>query len=212
MALYCVTVSNFFCNSRQLGMYLNIHHRSPSPPPPYSPEPLACHTIEDPPRYEEITTVMRSTEPRPRSTLTHGRCLKSGQELKSGNGRFRLCMQYDGNLVLYSGTEPIWSSRTHIKGRPPYTLAIQEDNQLCIRDAAEKVTWTSKTLNEDALGAWAKLRNNGNFVIYGGNGKTNPIWCTGTYLGRKALECYQGSGLKVSSPRRSRTPFTKLNL
>ena len=148
-----------------------------------------------PPCYELINDTGSTI--RSKSTLPYLDSLLSGQELRSRNGRFRLCMQDDGNLVLYSGTHPIWSSRTHIKGQPPYRLVIQEDNQLCILDNFGEVTWASDTPNEGAPGARAKLGNNGNFILYDGNGKTSPLWCTGTDGGRKALESHQGSGFKV---------------
>ena len=195
-------------------MYLNQHHRSPSPPPPYSATPLVLQGIENHPRFNRDTATGRAritTELQPRSTLPHLGSLESGKELRSRNGWFRLCMQDDGNLVLYSGTEPIWSSRTHIKGQAPYRLTINEDNQLCIYDASGEVTWASGTSNKGAPGAWAKLRNNGNFVLYDGNGKMNPLWCTGTYGGRKALECYQGSGLKVLSPKNETDPLLNIS-
>jgi len=191
-------------------MYLNLHHRSTSPPPPYSATPLAFQKIENLQRYNRETTAGSariSTKLKPRSTMSYLGSLGSGQELRSNNGWFRLCMQDDGNLVLYSGIEPIWSSRTHIKGQSPYRLAIQEDSQLCIRDACGEVTWASDTPYEGAPGAWAKLRNNGNFIVYDGNGRTNPLWCTGTIRGRKALECHQGSGLKVLSHKNQEAPL-----
>ena len=195
-------------------MYLNQHHRSPSPPPPYSATPMALQGIENHPRFNRDTATGRAritTELQPRSTLPYLGSLESGKELRSCNGWFRLCMQDDGNLVLYSGTEPIWSSRTHIKGQPPYKLTANDDNQLCIYDASGEVTWASDTSNEGAPGAWAKLRNNGNFVLYDGNGKMNTLWCTATYGGRKALECYQGCGFKVLSPKNETDPLLNQN-
>ena len=174
---------------------LNHHIRSPSPPPPYTLCPPAMQTVGD----FSGNTARSPIESRKRSTLCHQGYLESGQELRSGNGWFRLCMQDDGSLVLYSGQEPIWSSRTQLKGQKPYKLAIQRDNQLCIRDVTGAVTWGSETCGEGAPGAWAKLSNNGNFILYDGDGKKNPLWCTGTDGGRKAHECCQGSGSKVAS-------------
>jgi len=175
--------------------------RSPSPPPPYtfSPPPVS-HPVVDTSRNINRSPI----ELRQRSTLCHQGYLGSGQELRSGNGWFRLCMQVDGSLVLYSGQEPIWSSRTQLKGQPPYKLAVQMDNQLCIHDVNGEVTWASETCNEGAPRAWAKLSNNGNFILYDGDGKKNPLWCTGTDGGRKAHECCQGSGSKVASQEQER--------
>jgi len=131
------------------------------------------------------------------STLRCGQTLENMQELKSANGKFRLCMHHNGNLVLYSAQEPIWSSRTQNKGQPPFRLIMQQDNQLCIYDSSGSPTWTSQTRAEGAIGGWARLRNSGSFVIYDGNGMNNPLWCTRTDEGVKALEVHKGVGYKL---------------
>ena len=67
-----------------------------------------------------------------KSCLLPGDSLKNGEKLTSDNGQFTLCMQSDGNLVLYSGDNPLWESRTQGKGHPPYRLVMQENSNLCI--------------------------------------------------------------------------------
>jgi len=156
--------------------------RSSSPPPPYSTRPPAYHMIE---------------RQKPRSTLLSGQTLGSLQVLTSANGKFRLCMKHNGNLVLYSDQDLIWSSRTQNKGQPPYKLVMQEDNQLVIYDGSGSCIWGSQTNAEGVRGGWAKLKNTGSFVIFDGDGINNPLWCTRTDEGVKALEVHQGSGYKL---------------
>merc|ERR1712117_65152 len=67
-----------------------------------------------------------------KSCLLPGDSLKNGEKLTSDNGQFTLCMQSDGNLVLYSGDNPLWESRTQGKAHPPYRLVMQENSNLCI--------------------------------------------------------------------------------
>ena len=68
----------------------------------------------------------------PKSCLLPGDSLGNGEKLTSDNGQFTLCMQSDGNLVLYSGDNPLWESRTRGMGHPPYRLVMQENSNLCI--------------------------------------------------------------------------------
>ena len=46
-----------------------------------------------------------------KSFMGNGDTLENGEELRSTNDKFHLKMQEDGNLVLYSETEPIWATR-----------------------------------------------------------------------------------------------------
>jgi hypothetical protein len=69
-----------------------------------------------------------STPALARDTLGRGETLLRGQELVSHNGRFRLSFQTDGNLVLYGGSQALWSSRTPNKGGQ--RLVMQRDGNL----------------------------------------------------------------------------------
>ena len=92
------------------------------------------------------------------SLLKCGDVLKHGQWLRSGNGRFTLCMQPDGNLVVYSGGNPIWASRTEHKGCQPFRLVMQEDSNLCIYDGTGRCTWASDTWKCGKAGAWVTMQ------------------------------------------------------
>ena len=69
--------------------------------------------------------------------------IENGQMLRSSNGKFTLCMQEDGNLVVYRDSSPIWASRTHNKGCKPFRLEMQKDNNLCIYDGTGERTWAA---------------------------------------------------------------------
>ena len=90
--------------------------------------------------------------------LVPGDVIGNGQMLKSGNGRFILHMQKDGNLVVYAGSTPIWASRTNNKGCQPFRLEMQKDNNLCIYDGTGQCTWASQTQGCGKAGAWVEMQ------------------------------------------------------
>lgn len=62
-------------------------------------------------RLTSITPIWRSTTgPLHIHRIGHGHSLSAGQALRSRNGRHRLVMQTDGNLVLYNDGRPSWQS------------------------------------------------------------------------------------------------------
>ena len=93
-----------------------------------------------------------------RNSLYPGEALENGQKLTSHSGQFAMVMQSDGNLVLYSGGNPIWSSRTYGKGLSPYRLVMQEDSNLRIYDVSGRCTWTSGTPRAGKPGALATMQ------------------------------------------------------
>ena len=62
-----------------------------------------------------IESVHNQEQEQPRSYLSSGDVLRNGQMVMSRNRRFTLCMQEDGNLVVYSRSTPIWASRDPIQ-------------------------------------------------------------------------------------------------
>eukprot|EP00831_Metopus_contortus_P007244 TRINITY_DN12771_c0_g1_i2.p2 TRINITY_DN12771_c0_g1~~TRINITY_DN12771_c0_g1_i2.p2 ORF type:complete len:117 (+),score=22.06 TRINITY_DN12771_c0_g1_i2:85-435(+) len=60
----------------------------------------------------------------------------------STHSPFKLEMQSDGNLVLYSGgSKIIWASNSAGKGTAPYHLELQDDGNLVIYDKSHKAVW-----------------------------------------------------------------------
>jgi hypothetical protein len=92
--------------------------------------------------------------------------------LISCDGRFKLVMQTDGNLVLYmNGTTALWSTGT--VGSGATQAAMQTDGNFVLYAGATPV-WASNTAGHP--NAVISVQNDGNVVIYYGS----PIWATNT--------------------------------
>merc|ERR1712176_642600 len=73
--------------------------------------------------------------------------LKIGESLTSSNGKYRLVMQTDGNLVVYCGGNALWASATDgktVKGG----LMFQPDQNLVLYE--NDAVWASDTDNSGA--------------------------------------------------------------
>ena len=102
-----------------------------------------------------------------------GRGLGPGQSIWSCDGRHRLVVQADGNLVLYSATAgATWSTSTPLG----FALNMQTDGNLVLYTQWGYPLWSSGTAGRP--GAVAKLQNDGNLVVYQ-NGAA--VWQSGTY-------------------------------
>ena len=97
--------------------------------------------------------------------------LNSGAHIYSADGKQLLIMQGDGNLVLYSGGKPTWSSGTH--GHPGARLVAQSDGNVVIY-SGNKPLWNTGTHKHP--GARLILQNDGNLVVYTADWK--PLWHT----------------------------------
>jgi hypothetical protein len=106
--------------------------------------------------------------------------LNPGQELwlngvmTPPNGRGRLIMQGDGNLVFYRarGENPyLWDTATN--GTGATRLAMQEDGNLVIYTPTHPV-WASNTAGNP--GAHFRVQDDGNLVIYARDGRA--IWAS----------------------------------
>ncbi|MEJ5915653.1 M15 family metallopeptidase [Pseudokineococcus sp. 1T1Z-3] len=103
--------------------------------------------------------------------LAAGMQLSPGQELRSPDGRTRLSLQQDGNLVVYraDGT-PQWNSGTFVRG---VRLVQQADGNLVLYTPAGRAVWHSGTYGGAARLA---VQDDGNLVVYRGR---TPVWYTG---------------------------------
>ena len=107
--------------------------------------------------------------------LNQGDQLFHNQSITSGDGRFRLTMQSDGNLVVYRNSDgrPLWASNT---AQTDVTRAImQGDGNFVLYHVNNAPAWASNTVG--APGSFVVMQNDGNFVIYRPN---FPIWATNT--------------------------------
>ena len=130
-------------------------------------------------------------------TLRAGETLAAGTELRSGRGQYRLVMQGDGNLVMYSQsvTDAVWASGTD--GHPGARAVMQGDGNLVVRDKANKALWASGTDGRD--GARLVLQNDGNLVIYQG---AKSVWAPRIVVDKLASGRTLGQGHELRSGNR----------
>ena len=114
------------------------------------------------------------------STLNPGQVLQPGWYLESGNANYKLIMQGDGNLVLYHGSQALWSTGT--AGDNGATVSMQTDGNLVVyyRGIAK---WNSNTAGFS--GAFLQLQDDSNLVVYH---MGHPVWDWGAgYLGDQLI-------------------------
>ena len=114
------------------------------------------------------------------SQLQAGQRLTAGQSLASPNGRFRLTMQTDGNLVIYDGASPIWATGTWNlpADRKPTRADMQSDGNLVLYNDANQAAWASGSWGSGRVNPFVEMQDDGNLVIYH-NGRS-PLWASGT--------------------------------
>ncbi|MDR7308825.1 hypothetical protein [Rhodoferax saidenbachensis] len=124
-----------------------------------------------------------------RSVMRIGDLLTEGQTMRSDNGRYRLDLQPDGQLVIYEGNPSDsnrrwYQSHGNIPKDTQYFMAIQSDGHAC--------TYRGRLANNrGALGCFpggaggpmgayfVALQDDGNLVVYKGNGPADNrgwIW------------------------------------
>ncbi|HXW82334.1 MAG TPA: fibronectin type III domain-containing protein [Acidimicrobiales bacterium] len=116
---------------------------------PSAPRVETTTTTTSPPAPTNtgLTNTATRLSPGPCLTVVGGRTLGAGQRLcayqwlRSVGGRYRLVMQADGNLVVYSGRHVVWNSRT--EGDPGAYLVMQADGNLVVYGTGEWL-WASR--------------------------------------------------------------------
>ncbi|NDC22198.1 hypothetical protein EBZ57_02395, partial [bacterium] len=95
--------------------------------------------------------------------VTNNTTIHAGDYLVSSDGKFLTVMQYDGNLVTYTGrNRPVWSSNT--PGNYGSYAIFQNDGNFVIYKADGSVAWTTNT---PGLGAnKLSLEKDGNIKIF----------------------------------------------
>jgi len=105
---------------------------------------------------------------------------QSGSYLRSEDGRYRLVMQGDGNLVMYdnSSDASIWASNTGGSGEGPFRAVVQNDGNFVIYDGQNKSIWATGTnLSSSGLRRLV-LQNDRNLVLYDANNRV--LWNSAT--------------------------------
>ena len=109
------------------------------------------------------------------NSMSSGQVLEPGESLVSGDGRYRLIMQGDGNLVLYSPSRALWHTST--QGRSPGFFVLQGDGNLVIYGADGRPYWASWTQGRGGNSLY--MQGDGNLVLYTSGGQ--PVWHTSTH-------------------------------
>ncbi|KAG2498377.1 hypothetical protein HYH03_003636 [Edaphochlamys debaryana] len=107
-----------------------------------------------------------------------GQCLASGACKDAANGRFRLCLQADGDIVLYDGQRPYWrvgiSNRSVSATSPalmaPFSLCLGAASAFAAYDSAGVAYWTPyappSDLDPDRAARYvARIQDDGNLVL-----------------------------------------------
>lgn len=102
------------------------------------------------------------------STLGPDQTLRAGAFLQSDDGRYRLVMQDDGNLVQSGPSGVEWTSNTF--GYLGARLVMQLDGNLVIYTSENQPVWSTNTF---AGRSSLVVQNDSNLVVYGPGG---PVW------------------------------------
>jgi nucleoid-associated protein YgaU len=105
-------------------------------------------------------------------TLTAGQKLVRGESLASNNGAYTLTLQDDGNLVLASRGQALWSTSTD--GQDVVRAEVQGDGNFVLY-TADKPVWHTDTKGKKNVKL--VLQDDRNLVLYSGDG---AAWSTHT--------------------------------
>ena len=105
-------------------------------------------------------------------TLTEGQKLVRGESLASSNGAYTLTLQDDGNLVLASRGQALWSFSTD--GQDVVRAEVQPDGNFVLY-TANKPVWHTDTKGKKNVKL--VLQDDRNLVLYAADG---PAWSTHT--------------------------------
>lgn len=105
-------------------------------------------------------------------TLTGGQKLVRGESLASSNGAYTLTLEDDGNLVLASRGQALWSTST--EGQNVVRAEVQPDGNFVLY-TADKPVWHTDTKGKEDVKL--VLQDDRNLVLYASDG---PAWSTHT--------------------------------
>jgi LysM repeat protein len=105
--------------------------------------------------------------------LEEGQKLGVGDSLTSPNGAYKLILQEDGNLVLYSGNDSVWATGTN--GQSVERAEVQEDGNFVLY-TSDKPVWATDTKGKKKV--LLVLQDDRNLVLYSEGG---PAWDSKTH-------------------------------
>lgn len=112
------------------------------------------------------------------AALSAGQELAVGGQLLAPNGKAKLVMQSDGNLVVYrtKGPDPaLWGAGTENSGA--VRAVMQDDGNFVLYNPVSAV-WHTQT--DGNPGAWVQIQDDGNLVVY--KADSTPLWSASSFL------------------------------
>jgi pseudomonalisin len=137
---------------------------------------LVIYSSSSAPLWQSNTSHVPSFSNSVLHSLSNG-VLYPQQSLQTANRSRTLMMQRDGNMVLYSNGNPVWTPFT--QGNPGAKAVMQSDGNFVIYNVQGRPLWWSGTGGNP--GARIFLQDDSNLVIYSNGGV--PLWQSYT-LGR----------------------------
>jgi hypothetical protein len=104
--------------------------------------------------------------------LSYNEQLNVDESITSQDGRFKLVLQADGNLVLYWPNRPMWATNTVESGAS--AAKFQSDGNFVLYKDGTPI-WASNTAGNP--GALVVMQDDGNLVVYTTSG--TPLWAAG---------------------------------
>jgi surface antigen len=124
----------------------------------------------------------------PDDRLGAGESLAPGQAIVSPQGRYRLVLQDDGNVVeVDQDGDPVWATGTSGDTR----LQLDPSGDLVVRDDTDAAQWSAGT---STPGASLAVQDDGNIVLYVGE---EAVWSRGDEERRRA-EAADAAATKVA--------------
>ncbi|KAJ3288300.1 hypothetical protein HDU76_007707, partial [Blyttiomyces sp. JEL0837] len=105
-----------------------------------------------------------------------GPLLVSGQGLTSPNGRFKLILDYSGNLIFKDGVRTMWETFTANVNFavPPYSLALSNRGSLYLSDQYGGLIVNTIVENSIVRNSFITISDQGELQVHGTDGR--PIW------------------------------------
>jgi hypothetical protein len=102
--------------------------------------------------------------------------LAANRGTRSANGTYRLIQQGDGNLVVYKGSDAVWSASTN--GADRWSVMQGDGNLVVYAGPSTSATpvWSSST--QGAAGSRLVMQNDGSLVVYSAGNVA--MWSSGT--------------------------------
>jgi hypothetical protein len=179
------TISGNRSSARHVGRVGSGCGGAPTAPGPFQVQAAHGSSLQSEFRPASLTHLLDVTEPVILSVIKPSTgCgdiipdggLIPGQTFWSCDGRFRLVMQWDSNLVLYQGAGAYALFATNTVGLGAAQAIMQQDGNFVLYDVAGRPLWATNTVGNP--GARMVLQNDGNLVIYASDGRA--LWSTQT--------------------------------